>query len=78
MPGRNAHAGVRILERLVLEPAGKETEGAAELQQPLPVGAHKMDHRLLIDLVPMKPNAAAQGEFHPLAAASEFPVRKRF
>jgi len=78
MPGRDAFARVGILERLVLQPAGMKTQGAAELEEPFLVGADEVDHRLILDLMPMKPDAAAQGEFHPLAAASEFPIRKLF
>jgi hypothetical protein len=35
-----------------------------------------MHHRLIVDLMPMKPNAAVQGEAHPLTAALEFPIRR--
>src|ERR1043166_3781341 len=76
MPGRHPDAGIRILERLVLEPARLEPERTAEREQPLLVGAHEVHHRLVLDSVPVKPNAAAQGESHPLAAALEFPIRR--
>ena len=33
-----------------------------------------MDHRLVVDLVAVKPNAAVEGESHPLTAALEFPI----
>ena len=37
-----------------------------------------MHHRLAVDAVPMKPNAAVQGETHPLAAALEFPIGRLY
>src|SRR5579859_4447969 len=37
-----------------------------------------MDHRLIVDLVPVKPNAAVKGEAHPLTAALEFAVRRLY
>jgi hypothetical protein len=33
-----------------------------------------VDHRLAIDLMAVKPNAAVEGEPHPLTAAFEFPI----
>ena len=42
------------------------------------VRTHEMHHRFIVDLVPMKPNAAVQGEAHPLTAALEFPVRRLY
>ena len=46
-----------------------------ERKQPFLIRAHEVHHRLVADLMPVKPNAAAEGETHPLAAASELPVR---
>jgi len=46
----------------------------AEREQAFFIGAHEVDHRLIVDLVPVKPNAAAEGESHPLAAAFELPI----
>jgi hypothetical protein len=76
MPGLDADSGVRVLERLVLEPAGVKSERATELEEALLVGAHQMDHRLIADLMAVKPNAAIEGEAHPLTAALEFPIRR--
>src|SRR5213596_4305507 len=76
MPGLDADAGIRVLERLVLQPAGVKPQGPAQLQQPFLVRAHQMDHRFVADLVAVKPNAAVEGEAHPLPAALEFPIRR--
>ena len=55
-----------------------EPEGLAERQQPFLVGAHKVNHRLATDGVAVKPHAAVEGKAHPLAAACEFPIRRRY
>ena len=41
-------------------------------EQAIAVGAHEMRHRLSPQPPAMKPNAAVEGEAHPLAAAREF------
>jgi hypothetical protein len=33
-----------------------------------------MDHRLVVNMMAVKPYAAVEGKAHPLAAACEFPV----
>lgn len=71
MPRRNADARSRILERFVLQPRRVEAERPAQLQQALFVGADEVCHRLIMDGVVMKPNAAVEGEAQPLAAAFE-------
>jgi hypothetical protein len=53
-----------------------KSEGSAKREQPLFVGADEMDHRLTVDSMAVKPNAAAEGKAHPLAAAFEFAVRQ--
>ena len=78
MPGGHSNPRVRILERLVLKPAWMESQLAPEREQPFLVGTDQVDHRLVIDLVAMKPNAAAQGEAHPLATASKLGVRRLY
>ena len=78
MPRRRAHAGARILERFVLQPCRMQPKGAAYLEEALPVGAHQMGHRLVADLVVMKPHAAVEGEAHPLAAACELLIGRRY
>ena len=74
MPGRNPHAGVRIFEGLVLQPPCVKSEYPAKLEESFFVGADEVNHRLIVDLVAMKPNAAVQGESHPLTAALEFTI----
>ena len=76
MPGFYADPGVRVLERLVLEPAGLEPQRSAQLEEPFLVGAHEVHHGLFTDFVTVKPNAAVEGETHPLTAALEFPIRR--
>jgi hypothetical protein len=49
MPGRHAHAGTRILEGLVLQPRGVESELASYRQQQLLIRADEVHHRLIID-----------------------------
>ena len=78
MPRRHTDAGARILERFVLQPGRMEPEGAPQLEQALLVGAHQVSHWLVVDLVVMKPNAAVEGEAHPLAAAFELLVGRRY
>src|SRR2546426_10635077 len=51
-----------------------QPELAAQREQALAVGAHEVRHRLALQSVPVKPNAAVQGEAHPLAAACELAV----
>lgn len=48
-----------------------EPEGVTQRQQSLPVRAHQMDHCCAAQPPAMKPNAAVEGEAHPLAAARE-------
>src|SRR5258706_8417255 len=76
VPRLDPDPGIRILERLVLQPARLKPQRAAQLEQPFLVGAYQVDHRLFPDLVPVKPNAAVQGESHPLTAALEFTIRR--
>jgi hypothetical protein len=54
-----------------------EPEGAPQLEEALLVGAHQVRHRLIVDFMVMKPNAAVEGEAHPLAAAFELLVGRR-
>jgi hypothetical protein len=63
-----------MLEGLVLQPASVKAERAPQRQQSFFVRAHQVDHRLVADLVAVKPNAAVQGEAHPLPAACELPI----
>jgi len=74
MPGLHADASVRVLERLVLEPASVKSQGSTQLEEPFLIGAHQVDHRLIVDFVAVKPNAAVQGEAHPVTAALEFTI----
>lgn len=74
MPRRNPHTGVRILEGLVLQPPRVKSEGPTQLEEPVFVRADEVDHRLIVDLMAMKPNAAVEGESHPLTAALEFTI----
>lgn len=74
MPGRNPRAGVRIFEGLVLQPPCVKSECPTQLEEPFFVGADEVNHRLTVDLMAMKPNAAVQGESHPLTAALEFTI----
>ena len=74
MPGRDPLTSARVLERLVLQPGGMQAEIAAQPEQPLLVATHQMRHRFAAERVPMKPNAAVEGETHSLAAAREIPV----
>ena len=53
---------------------GAEAQLTREGEQPLLVRADKMDHRLVVDAMAVKPNAAIEGEAHPIAAAREFLV----
>lgn len=55
-----------------------QPEVAAHAEQLLPVGAHEMRHGLAAHAVPMKPNAAVEGETHPVAAACELAVGRRY
>ena len=68
----------RVFQRLVLEPRRVQAQGTADGQQPLPIGAHQMRHALAPDAVPVKPDAAVEGEAHPLAAARELPAGVRY
>ncbi len=51
-----------------------EPERLPEREQSVPIRAHKVRHAVAVEPVPMKPNAAVEGEAHPLAAACELPV----
>src|SRR5437879_13289264 len=74
MPRRNSLACPGILQGLVLQPLLAQSQLAAQCEQPVAVRAHEMHHRLTPHPVAMKPNAAVQGEAHPLAEACELPV----
>ena len=75
MPRRNPPVGPRVLEGLVLQPRRVQVQLAPQGQQPLLIRAHEVSHRLTAQRVAMKPNAAVEGETHPIAAAREFPRR---
>jgi len=72
------HAGTLIPVRGSFKVCTAATPFAFELrtqcQEAGFVGAHQVHHALAVVEVPMKPNAAVEGEAHPLAAACEFPV----
>ena len=74
MPRRHPDPCPRVFERLVLKPLRPQLQLAAEREQPFLVGADEVDHRLVADLMSMKPDAAVEGEAHPLAAALELPI----
>jgi len=57
-----------------LQPDGMEAERLPEREQSVPIRAHEVRHAVAVESVPMKPNAAVEGEAHPLAAARELPV----
>ncbi|HKW39706.1 MAG TPA: hypothetical protein VJN39_00525 [Gemmatimonadales bacterium] len=61
-----------------MQPFWAELERRGEREQSCLVGAHQMDHRLAADRVAVKPNAAVEGEAHPLAAARECAVRRLY
>jgi hypothetical protein len=63
-----------ILEGLVLKPLGPQSEDAPQREQPFAIGAHHVRHRLAAHPMPVQPNAAVEGETHPLAAARELPI----
>jgi len=48
-----------------------QAQGPPQLEEALLVRADQVRHRLVVDLMVMKPNAAVEGEAHPLAAACE-------
>ena len=73
MPRRHPLARPRVLERLVLQPRRVQSQLAPQRQQPLPARAYDVGHPLTAQRVTMKPNAAVEGETHPVAAAREFP-----
>ncbi|HJS44529.1 MAG TPA: hypothetical protein VJ755_13755 [Gemmatimonadales bacterium] len=51
-----------------------KSECPTKLEESFFVGADEVNHRLIVDLMAMKPNAAVQGESHPLTAALEFTI----
>ena len=53
-------------------------EVPAHDQEALPVRAHEVRHRFAAHAVAMKPNAAVEGETHPLAAALELAIWRRY
>ena len=55
-----------------------EPEFPPEGEQPFFVRAYEMGHRLVVDPMSMKPNAAVEGEAHPLAAACEFVAERAY
>jgi hypothetical protein len=78
MPCRDSNPRPRVFEGLVLEPLGPQVQLATERQQPFLVGTHEVDHGLVADPMPMKPDAAVEGEAHPLAAALELPIERTY
>ena len=48
-----------------------QTERTADREELRAVGRNQMRHRLTAQVIAMKPNAAVEGEQHPLAAALE-------
>ena len=55
-----------------------QPEDLSQRQQPLSIRTHEVRHRLVAQAVAMKPNAAVEGEAHPLAAALELPIWWRY
>jgi len=51
-----------------------EAERLPDREQSVPIRAHEVRHAVAVESVPMKPNAAVEGEAHPLAAACELSV----
>lgn len=78
MPRRYSDPCPWVFERLVLEPLGPQLQLATERKEPFLVGTHEVDHRLVADPMPMKPDAAVEGEAHPLAAALELPIERTY
>jgi len=74
VPGGHAPAGLRVLERLVLEPGGVQPQLAPHGQQALPIGTHEVGHRLTVEAMAVKPDAAVKGVAHALAAAWKLPI----
>src|SRR5258708_30816522 len=73
MPGLDADARIRVLERFVLQPAGLKSQGPAQLQKSFLVRAHQMDHRFVADLVAVKAKAPPEGEAPPPTPPVGFP-----
>ena len=78
MPRRHPDPCSRVLEGLVLQPLRPELEARTEREQAFLIRAHEVDHGLIADFVAMKPNAAVEGEAHPLAAAFELPIERAY
>ena len=57
-----------------MQPPCVKSQCPTQLEEPVFVGADEVNHRLIVDLMPMKPNAAVEGESHPLTAALEFTI----
>jgi hypothetical protein len=55
-----------------LQPLGGKPELPPQRQQARLIGAHQVGHWLAAHPPAVKPNAAVEGEAHPLAAAREF------
>ncbi len=51
-----------------------QTELPPDGEQALPVCTHQVRHRLAAEPVAMKPNAAIEGEAHPVAAALKLTI----
>jgi len=69
MPRGHALPGARIFEGFVLQPGGMQPQLATDREQPGSVTRYEVRHRFAAQSIAMKPNAAVEGEAHPLAAA---------
>jgi len=78
MPCRYSDSRPWVFQRLALQPLRAQLQSAAEREQSLPVRAHEMHHRLAPHPVPVKPDAAVEGEAHPLTAACELTVGRLY
>lgn len=70
MPRIASLARTWILERLVLEPFGGESDLASILQQQIPVGRDQVRHGSAVPDVPVQPQPTGHGVNHPLAAGA--------
>ena len=74
MPGVASSTRAGILQRLVLQPFGWNTDGSPILEQELPVRRHEVRHRPAEPDMAMEPQPAIHGVDHPIAPTREFAV----
>src|SRR5688572_25365819 len=78
MPGLDAHAGARVLQRFVLQPRSRKADPRAICEQLLLVRRYEVCHWTPAPNMPMHPEAAIHRVDHPFTTRGELAIQRLF